>query len=88
MATVIAVAFGQRRRAAGDHLGQQRRYRPDLGRHHWRPGTADPFTGHTGWINAVAFGQVDGRAVIVSGSDDADGADLGRRHRRPDTASR
>ena len=31
---------------------------------------ADPFTGHTGAVNAVAVGQLDGRTVVVSGSDD------------------
>ena len=31
----------------------------------------DPFTGHTGAVNAVAIGQVEGRPVIVSGGGDA-----------------
>jgi WD40 repeat protein len=30
----------------------------------------EPFTGHTGSVNAVAMGQLEGRPVIVSGSAD------------------
>ena len=30
----------------------------------------DPFTGHTGAVNAVAVAELDGRPVVVSGSDD------------------
>ena len=40
-----------------------------MGRGH-RPPVGDPFTGHTGEVNAVAVGQLDGRTVVVSGSGD------------------
>ena len=31
----------------------------------------EPFTGHTGWVEAVAVGEVDGRPVVVSGGGDS-----------------
>ena len=50
-------------------LRQRRRDGAGVGPGHRHP-VGDPFTGHSGPVNAVAVAELDGRPVVVSGSDD------------------
>ena len=56
-------------RAPGGDLRQQRQDGAGVGPGH-RPTVGAPFTGHTGYVDAVATTQLDGRPVVISGSVD------------------